>query len=73
MHRTQNDNATAVIDAPHLLTRREAAVSLKVSLSTLVRLIDRGELPALHIGARVLIRVADVDAFVERRAAAEDA
>lgn len=49
-----------------LLTRRQAAAMLGVSVDTLARLIDRGELRAARIGRSVRVSEADVAAFAER-------
>jgi len=50
-----------------LMTRRDAAGSLGVSIDTLARLIDRGELRAVRIGRSVLVPASEVGSFVERR------
>jgi len=52
---------------PVLLTRRDAADALGISVDTLVRLLDRGELRAVRIGRSVLVPEAEVNSFVERR------
>ena len=51
-----------------LLSRDQAARRLGISLWSLEKLILRRELTPVRIGRRVLIRVADIDAFVRRRA-----
>ncbi|MFC7738312.1 helix-turn-helix domain-containing protein [Roseomonas sp. GCM10028921] len=45
---------------------RDTAKHLGVSPQTVRRLIRSGTLPALKIGARVVIRTADVNAMLER-------
>jgi len=52
---------------PVLLTRRDAADGLGISVDTLVRLLDRGELRAVRIGRSVLVPESEVNSFVERR------
>lgn len=47
--------------------RSAAAAAIGVSLSTLDRLRLNGELPTIRIGRRVLIRTADLRAFIEGR------
>lgn len=55
---------------PDLLSLAEAAYRLGVSRSTLWRLTKRGELPVVHIGARVLIPRTAVELFVSERVGA---
>lgn len=52
----------------NLLTRKEAARRLTVSLRTLDSLIARGQLPAYRIGPKT-VRIAeeDLDAYLEAR------
>lgn len=55
-----------------LLTAKEAAQLLRISVSQLWRLVADGELPYVVVGRtqkrpRRLIEHADVDAFIERR------
>ena len=47
-------------DAPALLTTREAAHLLHVHPRTVQRLVERGELSAVHLGAAVRFDPADV-------------
>ncbi len=49
------------------LTAAEACRRLKVSRTTLFRLIDRGELPAYRFGRMIRLQVADIDAFLQHR------
>jgi excisionase family DNA binding protein len=56
-----------------LLTRREAAQMLAVSVDTVARLIDRGELQSVRIGRSVLVPLTEVQSFVDRRLTADHA
>ena len=49
-----------------LVTKREAAEQLCVSLRTLERLISGGRLPLVHVEGAARIRVADLEAYVQR-------
>ena len=51
--------------AKRLYSRKEAAEFLGISLSTLIRLIKRGVIPTVKIGARRLIDRQDLDRYVE--------
>jgi putative molybdopterin biosynthesis protein len=53
-------------DTQPLLTPRDAAEQLAVSLKTIYREIDRGELPALHAGRQIRIDPADLRDYLER-------
>jgi excisionase family DNA binding protein len=53
------------------LTAAGACRRLKVSRSTLYRLIDRGELPAYRFGWIIRLRAADVEAFRRGRDVAD--
>ncbi len=48
------------------LTVAETAAILKMNPQTIRNRIDRGELPAVHIGRRVQVRRADFDAMLEQ-------
>ncbi|MCL5973289.1 MAG: helix-turn-helix domain-containing protein [Actinobacteria bacterium] len=48
------------------LSSKEAADRLGVSLRTLYRLIDEGQLVGYQIGRNIRLRHADLDDFVER-------
>jgi excisionase family DNA binding protein len=48
------------------LTVAEVATLLKLNPQTVRNWIDRGELPALHVGRRVRIRRSELDQFLER-------
>ncbi len=49
-----------------LIGRRQAAAALSISTRSLDYLIERGELRALRVGRRVLLRVADLEAWARR-------
>jgi excisionase family DNA binding protein len=49
-----------------LLSRRDAAQSLSISLRTLDHLIAGGKLTVRHIGRRVLIEPAELEQFSRR-------
>lgn len=49
-----------------LLTRRDAAATLSISVRQLDRLIAKGELRAAHLNSSVLILSDDLRAFVRR-------
>lgn len=53
-------------DLSLLLPVPEAAKRLTLSRSTVQRLVDGGELPAVKIGRSRRIAVADLEAYVER-------
>ncbi len=50
----------------YLLSRREAAQSLSISLRTLDSLIAAGKLTVRRIGRRVLIEPAELERFAQR-------
>ena len=56
-----------------LLRVPEAAEWLSVGRSTVYELVQRGELPTVHIGRSVRIPAAAVRAWVEQQAAEADA
>jgi len=49
------------------LSKNEVTAYLKISLTTLDRLIKRRALPFVKIGKRVIFKRADIDRFVESR------
>ncbi len=49
-----------------LISQKEAADYLSVSYDTVRRLNFRGEIRYLRIGRRILIDVADLEAYIER-------
>jgi len=52
-------------DKPALLTTTEAAVLLHVHPRTVQRLVDRGQLCAVHLGSAVRFDPRDVDGLIE--------
>jgi excisionase family DNA binding protein len=54
-------------DYPVLLTLKEAAYGLRVSPTTLRRLIRRGQFPGLRIGREFRIREDDLQKVLETR------
>jgi excisionase family DNA binding protein len=53
-------------DRTILLTIRDTCELLGIGRSTLYRLIDRGEIPVIHIGRAVRLRRSDVDAWIDQ-------
>lgn len=51
-----------------LRTRDEAAAHLRVSVRKIDYMIATGELRAVKIGARVLLRLNDLSAFINQKA-----
>lgn len=49
-----------------LLTPKELCQELRISYSTLTRIVERGELPSLRIGSALRFRREDVDLYLER-------
>lgn len=49
-----------------LLTRKEAAGKLRISLITLDKLIHEQKLPAVRLGRRVLIAGDQLSAFIQK-------
>ena len=54
-------------DSPQLLTRRDAAQLLSLSVSKLEKMAAAGELVPIHIGAAVRYDAADVRAWIEEK------
>jgi excisionase family DNA binding protein len=48
-----------------LLTKREAAEQLGVSVRTIERLISAGRLPLVHVEGAARVRVADLETYVQ--------
>lgn len=55
------------------LSPAEAAIALSVSERTLRALVDSGEIPHVRIARRIVIRVADLESFLESRRVLPDA
>jgi len=55
--------------ANELLTKRQAAVSLGVSVRSLERLVAAGELVVVRSGRSVRVRRGDLDAYINRKRA----
>ena len=51
-----------------LLNARDVAAALKMGLSTVYQLVERGELPSIRIGRSVRIRPEDLEKFIESKA-----
>ena len=58
--------AAPLIPRRLLVTKSEAAEQLCVSLRTLERLISAGRLPLVHVEGTARVRVADLEAYVQR-------
>ena len=54
------------------LTVKQACRRLKVSKTTLFRMIDQGELPAYRIGWMIRLRVTEVEDYRRRRPEGHD-
>lgn len=50
-----------------LLTAAEVSDTLRVNVSTISRLVQRGELAAVRVGRRLLVAADDLEAFIARR------
>ena len=59
------DAAMASVDI-HWMSTGEAARRLGVTVRTLYRLIDEGELPAYKFGRVIRLQEREVDAFIDR-------
>jgi excisionase family DNA binding protein len=64
-HGTSRDVATTE-DLPPLMRPVDVAELLNVSRKTAYRLIERGELDAIHVGRSVRVRPDDLTAYLER-------
>ena len=62
-----------VVADDEMLTTQEAADQLNVSRQYVVRLIDRGDLPAVRVGSHRRLRPGDVSAFRANRDKTRDA
>jgi len=54
-----------------LMRKDEVAETLSVSVRTIERLIERGELPAVVVGSRLRVRPESVERFVQEKGTAE--
>jgi excisionase family DNA binding protein len=61
-----NEKAPAASKAPALLTTREAADALRVHPRTVQRLVERGQLNAVHLGTAVRFDPADIADLTDR-------
>lgn len=50
----------------NLLTRKEAAIKLRISLVTLDKLVSKNTIPAISIGRRVFISEDQINAFINK-------
>lgn len=48
-----------------LLTLRQAAERLQVSMSTIRRRVDEGEIPVVRIGRNIRVRPEDLEEYIE--------
>jgi excisionase family DNA binding protein len=67
---TQDDRPNAPLPStlPHLLTVDEVGDALRVSRSSILRLIKRGELATVRVGRRRLVLAGSVQALLEQPA-----
>jgi len=63
----------SVVAGDEMLTTQGAAERLNVSRQYVVRLVDRGKLPAVKVGSHRRLHASDVEAFRVRRDAERDA
>lgn len=64
---------TQVNRKKYFLSRQEAADALGLSLSSVIRAIDAGEIPHVKIGGRVLIPATFIDDLVRKALAGVEA
>ena len=53
---------------PRLLNAQDVAAALKMGISTVYVLVERGELHSIRIGRSVRIRPEDLEKFIESKA-----
>lgn len=58
------EGPTVIRDIPHTYTAREAAERLGVGLTSLYAAVQRGELPSIRVGRRVLIPRRSLDVML---------
>jgi excisionase family DNA binding protein len=63
---SQSGTLAAVSESIQWLGTRDACERLGVTLRTLYRFIDEGQLPAYKMGRVIRLQAADLDAFIER-------
>jgi len=63
----------SVVADEDMLTTQAAAVRLNVSRQYVVRLVDRGDLPAIKVGSHRRLRASDVEAYRIQRDTDRDA
>jgi excisionase family DNA binding protein len=64
--RAKSQSSTPVIPGVGLLTTEEAAALLHVHSRTVQRLVERGDLSAVHLGGAVRFDPLDVQSLIER-------
>lgn len=69
MNTIQPDQDRPTAPAPLLLTREEAATTLRLCARTVDAMIRRGELPAVRIGRQVRLSVTALQEWIARREA----
>ena len=57
---------------PRLLTASQVADVLQISRSMAYGLIQRGDIPSIHLGRAVRVRPADLNAFIEAQVSASN-
>jgi excisionase family DNA binding protein len=62
----RTDTLMSVSDPIRWMGTREACERLGVTLRTLYRFIDEGQVPAYKMGRVIRLQAADIDAFIER-------
>ena len=55
------------MDKDRLLTKDEAAKYLRISVTTLGRMIRQREIPHIKLGRRVLFKMSDIDKYLESK------
>ena len=64
MTTTTKDTKTPTLPAPGLWEKEEAAAYLRLSVSTILRLVRAGELPHFRIGRSLRFRREDLDGYI---------
>lgn len=55
-----------MVEKDKMLTVKQVAGMLNISVSSIYRLLDRKELPSYKIGGALRIKQSDVDTYLER-------